>query len=675
LAILFVEKLVASSVEIVIWSPHFLFWESVMDVEQIAVNTIKTLGMDAIQAANSGHPGMVMGMADIATVLWHDFVQYDPKDAEWPNRDRVVLSNGHGSMLLYSMLHLTGTSLSLDDLRNFRQWGAPTAGHPEYGYAPGIETTTGPLGQGVANGVGMAMAERFLREKHGSELINHHTYVLCGDGCLMEGVASEAASLAGHLQLGKLIVLYDDNRITIDGQTDLSFSEDVGMRFASYGWDVQRIDGHDRAAIRDAVEKAKAAKKPSLICCRTVIGHGSPNKAGSNKTHGSPLGADEVAATKAAMGMNPHEQFAIDDRVYSFFQQRDADRAQMRESWTAKVHSNENGASLLRDLADIDLSQVEWPSFEAGSSMATRGANGSVIQAISKAVPNFVGGSADLAGSNKTTIKDGGHWSASSFVGRNIHFGIREHAMAGICNGLKLHGGVHPFCATFLVFHDYMRPSVRLAAIMHQPVIFVYTHDSIFVGEDGPTHQPIEQLEAMRIIPNLWVFRPADANETSIVWKQALMRRDGPSSLCFTRQGLPILPASSVQGAKNGGYVLSKGDGVGTELTLCASGSEVSLALASKKELEKIGYSVRVVSIPCRELFEQQEQAYQQDVLGSAPRFVLEAGVGRGWLGYVDSAEYLVSLERFGASAPGAVVAEKLGLSVSNVVHIVCSKV
>ena len=319
----------------------------------------------------------------------------------------------------------------------------------------------------------------------------------------MEGVASEAASLAGHLQLGKLIMLYDDNRITIDGQTDLSFSEDVGMRFASYGWDVQRIDGHDRAAIREAVKKAKAADKPSLICCRTVIGHGSPNKAGSNKTHGSPLGGDEVAATKEAIGMNPNEHFAIDDSVYSFFQEGDSARAQKRESWEEEVKNHKNGASLLRDLAVIDLSQVDWPSFEAGGSMATRGANGSVIQAIAKGVPNFVGGSADLAGSNKTTIKGSGHWSADSFSGNNIHFGIREHAMAGICNGLKLHGGVHPFCATFLVFHDYMRPSVRLAAIMHQPVVFVYTHDSIYVGEDGPTHQPIEQLEAMRIIPNL----------------------------------------------------------------------------------------------------------------------------------------------------------------------------
>ena len=646
-----------------------------MDAEQLTVHTIKALGMDAIQAANSGHPGMVMGMADIATVLWHDFVAYDPKDPHWPNRDRVVLSNGHGSMLLYSMLHLTGTSLSLDDLRNFRQWGAPTAGHPEYGYADGIETTTGPLGQGVANGVGMAMAERYLREKHGSDLVDHNTYVLCGDGCLMEGVASEAASLAGHLNLSKLIMLYDDNRITIDGQTDLSFSEDVATRFVSYGWDVQKIDGHDRDAIRAAVKKAKEADKPSLICCRTVIGHGSPNKAGSNKTHGSPLGADEVAATKEGMGMDPQKHFVVDNAVYAYMREQDDQRAARTKGWNELVDSHANGHALRADLAELNLENVQWPSFESGSSMATRNANGAVIQEIAKAVPNFVGGSADLAGSNKTTIKGSGHWSPDSFDGNNIHFGIREHAMAAICNGMILHGGVHPYCATFLVFHDYMRPSVRLAGIMHQPVVFVYTHDSIYVGEDGPTHQPIEQLESMRLIPNLWVFRPADANETSIVWKQALSRRDGPSALCFTRQGLPVLDPQSVSGAENGGYLLADGSGEGSTVTLCASGSEVSLALGAKAELENQGYSVRVVSIPCRELFESQDASYQASVLGDAPRFVLEAGVGRGWLGYVSSPSHLVSLERFGASAPGAVVAQQLGLSVSNVVEVVRNQV
>lgn len=639
-----------------------------MELEQHVVHTIKALGIDAIQKANSGHPGMVMGMADIATVLWHDFVRYHPKDANWANRDRVVLSNGHGSMLLYSMLHLTGTAFSMDDIKSFRQWGSATAGHPEYGFAPGIETTTGPLGQGIANGVGMAMAERYLREKHGADLINHRTYVLCGDGCLMEGVASEAASLAGHLKLSNLIMLYDDNSITIDGQTDIAFSEDVAKRFASYGWDVQKIDGHDRSAIRNAIQVAQQTQTPSLICCKTVIGHGSPNKAGSNKTHGSPLGADEIAATKVALGLDPNAHFAVSDDVYAYFAEGNAHRETEYSDWNSLLQHHPHAAALQKDLLPIDVSSVEWPTFASGGSVATRSANGNVIQSIAASVSNFVGGSADLASSNKTTINGSGHWSATSFAGNNIHFGIREHAMAAVCNGMILHGGVHPFCATFLVFHDYMRPSVRLAALMHQPVVFVYTHDSIYVGEDGPTHQPIEHIESMRLIPNLWVFRPADANETSIVWKQALLRTGGPSALCFTRQDLPILSPDSVQGANRGGYVLSHGSGNGTEVTLCASGSEVSLALESKEILESKGYSVRVVSVPCREQFEEQEEAYQQEVLGAAPRFVLEAGVGRGWLGYVPNAKYMITLEYFGASAPGEVVAEKLGLCASNVV-------
>ena len=639
-----------------------------MDLEQRVVHTIKALGIDAIQKANSGHPGMVMGMADIATVLWHDFVRYYHKDAKWANRDRVVLSNGHGSMLLYSMLHLTGTAFTLDDIKNFRQWGSSTAGHPEYGFAPGIETTTGPLGQGVANGVGMAMAERYLREKHGADLIDHRTYVLCGDGCLMEGVASEAASLAGHLKLSHLIMLYDDNSITIDGQTDLSFSEDVGKRFEAYGWDVQKIDGHDRAAIRNAIQVAQKTATPSLICCKTVIGHGSPNKAGSNKTHGSPLGVEEIVATKVSLGLDPGAHFAISEEVYGYFAERNNQRESQYNEWNSLMQTHPHASALHKDLSPMDVSSVEWPKFTSGGSVATRSANGSVIQAIAASIGNFVGGSADLAGSNNTTIKGSGHWSAESFSGNNIHFGIREHAMAAVCNGMILHGGVHPYCATFLVFHDYMRPSVRLAALMHQPVVFIYTHDSIYVGEDGPTHQPIEQIESMRLIPNLWVFRPADANETSIIWKEAMLRTAGPSALCFTRQNLPILPQEDVLGASRGGYVLSKGSGNGAEVTVCASGSEVSLALESKDLLEAKGYSVRVVSIPCREQFEEQEESYQQEVLGSAPRFVLEAGVGRGWLGYVSNAKYIISLERFGASAPGEVVAEKLGLCASNVV-------
>ncbi|MEC7987197.1 MAG: transketolase [Myxococcota bacterium] len=642
---------------------------SVNEREQLAVNTIKGLGMDAIQKANSGHPGMVMGMADIATVLWHDFVKYDPNDSHWPDRDRVILSNGHGSMLLYSILHLTGTSLSLADIQNFRQWHSPTAGHPEYGYAPGIETTTGPLGQGFANGVGMAMAERWLEEQFSSELVDHYTYVLCGDGCLMEGITAEAASLAGHLRLSKLVVLYDDNNITIDGETNITFSEGVATRFASYGWHVQTIDGHDRNAIREAIQAAKDHSLPSIICCKTVIGHGSPNKAGSNKTHGSPLGVDEIRATKESLGMDPDAHFVVPSAVYSYFQDKDTHRRELHQAWKDRLEASEHKERFMRFMQSPDLSSVDWPTFPAGEGMATRNASGSVIQALAGAVPNLVGGSADLAGSNKTTIQGSGHWSADSFAGRNIHYGVREHAMAGISNGICLHGGIRPFCATFLVFHDYMRPSVRLAALMQQPVIFVYTHDSIYVGEDGPTHQPIEHIESMRIIPNLWVVRPGDPNETAIAWQIALGRKDGPTALCLTRQKLTTLPSASVQEAAKGGYVYSDFSGEGQRVCLCASGSEVGLVIDAKKALEEQGYAVRVVSMICRELFETQTLEYRSRVLDpEIPTFFVEAGVQRGWIGYFAGKARAVSLDRFGASAPGAVVAEKLGLSVSNIV-------
>lgn len=641
-----------------------------MTPEQRAVNTIKCLGMDAVQQADSGHPGMVMGMADIATVLWSDFVKYDPLDAHWMDRDRVVLSNGHGSMLLYAALHLSGQAISLDDIKQFRQWGAVTAGHPEYGYADGIETTTGPLGQGFANGVGMAMAERWLRENVDADLVDHHTYVLCGDGCLMEGVSAEAASLAGHLKLGKLVVLYDDNNITIDGRTDIAFGEDVCARFEAYGWQTMRIDGHDRDAIRSAIQAAKDNDvQPTLIACRTVIAQGAPTKADTSSAHGSPLGDGEIRGAKLAMGMDPDEKFVVHDDAYAHFRHRHAHLSAEREAWNQRLAASANGATLQQYMGSPNTDAVEWPVFEEGSSVATRNASQKILTAIANGIPNFIGGSADLAGSNKTKLP-GGDCTGESFVGgRTIHFGVREHGMAAISNGLILHGGIHPFCATFLVFHDYMRPSVRLSALMHQPLNYVYTHDSIFVGEDGPTHQPIEQIESMRLIPNLWVMRPADANESSVMWRVAMERRDGPNALCFTRQNLPVLDPEVAKGAYRGGYVLRDFDQTASKkCVLIATGSEVSLAMEAISSLEEDGWSVRVVSMPCRELFLKQDEAYRSAVLPQGVTTIaIEAGVRQGWIGF--GVQGALGLDRFGASAPGDIVAEKLGLHVKGIVQ------
>jgi transketolase len=641
-----------------------------MNVEQLAVNTIKGLGMDAVQRANSGHPGMVMGMADIATVLWKHHLKFDPADPEWPNRDRVVLSNGHGSMLLYSMLHLTGTSLTLEDLKNFRQWGSPTAGHPEYGYAPGIETTTGPLGQGFANGVGMALAERWMETQFGGDVVDHHTYVMCGDGCLMEGISAEAASLAGHLNLSKLVVLYDDNNITIDGGTDITFSESVSKRFEAYGWDVQRIDGHDRDAISSAISKAKKSDKPSLICCKTVIAHSAPTKAGTSGAHGAPLGEQEIAQTKTILGMDPNVHFSVPKSVLDFFQSENSDRKSMNDAWKETLKASGKSDKFHSFLENPQVDSFEWPSFEEGTSIATRSSSGKVLQSVANAIPNLIGGSADLAGSNKTTIASSGHMSATDMAARNIHFGVREHAMAAVSNGMCLHGGIRPYCATFLVFHDYMRPSVRLAALMHQPVIFVYTHDSIFVGEDGPTHQPIEQIMSMRLIPNLSVVRPCDANETSEAWKYAMARTDGPTALVLTRQNLPTLrrtQSSSASGLHKGAYVLS--DDMDAEVVIIATGSEVSLALEAAEVLRSKGRRIRVVSMPCWEAFEGQPAAYKTDVIPqSLPKVSIEAGVTTGWQAHIGYNGLCIGLDRFGASAPGAVVAKELGLSVESVV-------
>ena len=644
-----------------------------MDLGELSANTIKGLTMDAVQKANSGHPGAPMGMADIATVLWSRFVKYDPTCPEWPDRDRVVLSNGHGSMLLYSMLHLTGTALSLDDIKDFRQWGSKTAGHPEYGEAPGIETTTGPLGQGFANGLGMAFAERWLNQRFGDDLVNHFTWVLCGDGCLMEGISHEAASLAGHLGLGRLIVLYDDNKITIDGSTDKAFTENVPKRFEAYGWQVLSCDGHDQEDIARAIVEAKAdADRPTLISCKTVIGKGAPSLEGTAKTHGAPLGHDEIRAAKVAMGFDPDECFVVPEEVVQFFRADDEERNRLRTEWEARLQASDNRADWEKFHGSVDIASVEFPEFDPGK-IATRKSNQTVLDAIAPQLPQLVGGSADLTGSNGSYQTDGGDVGRHAFGGRNLFFGVREHGMAAMCNGMALHGGTIPYCATFLTFHDYMRPSVRLSALMKQQVVYVYTHDSVWLGEDGPTHQPIEHFAAMRSMINVWVVRPADANECSEAWKIALERTDGPTALCLTRQGLPIQDRKtygSAKGTRKGGYILA--DVSDPKAVLIATGSEVQLAIDAQAALRDEGIAVRVVSMPCVELFDSQSETYKAQVLGeSLPRISIEAGVTYGWSNLVGDSGASVGIDRYGASAPGDVVADKLGMNVANVVSTV----
>jgi transketolase len=639
------------------------------DLAQRAAHTLRGLAMDAVQAANSGHPGAPMGMAEMAAALWGHALRYDPADPEWFDRDRFVLSNGHASALLYGLLHLTGHGLTLDDLKAFRQWGAPTAGHPERGEAPGIETTTGPLGQGFANAVGMAMAERHLRERFGAELCDHRTWVFAGDGCLMEGVAAEAAALAGHLGLDRLVVLWDDNRITIDGSTDLTVSEDVGARFAAAGWRVLSCDGHDLGALGSAITAAQEGDgRPTLIGCRTVIGRFAPTRAGTSKAHGEPLGAAEIAGAKAAIGLDPAASFEVPPEVVAWFRRADAGRAAARAAWQARMDASPRGAEL-RALLRGDAAEAAWPAFPSPGKVATRKASQAALQAAAAAHPGLLGGSADLAGSNGSTLAGSPAWSKGSLLGRNVHFGVREHAMASICNGLALHG-LRPYCATFLVFHDYMRPAVRLAALMHLPVIYIYTHDSVFVGEDGPTHQPIEHLMAMRGIPNLWVVRPADGDETVEAWKLAMARTDGPTALCLTRQDLPHLQRAAGEGAAalgRGAYVLVDVDD--PQVVLIGTGSEVQLAVGAQARLAAQGVRARVVSMPCWEAFRAQPAAERDRVLPRGlPRVSVEAGITLGWQAIVGLDGASVGIDRFGASAPGPVVAEKLGLTESAVV-------
>jgi len=641
------------------------------DLHRACVNTIKGLTMDAVQKANSGHPGMPMGMADVATVLFQQFLRFDAQHPDWFDRDRFVLSAGHGSMLIYSLLHLSGYDVSLDDIKAFRQLHSKTPGHPEVGETPGVETTTGPLGQGVGNMVGMAIAERFLRETFGADLCDHHIYGIAGDGCLMEGIAYEASSLAGHLKLGRLVLLYDDNQITIDGSTDISFTEDVPARFEAQGWHVQRIDGHDPAAIAAAITAARAeTEKPSMIACRTTIGQGSPSYEGTSKTHGSPLGPEEVAATKKALGLDPDAQFAVPDEVAAAF--RGASRSSERQAWETRLAEHgqrERFQAWLSQDVDALIARTDWPDFATDAKLATRKASLSCLKAIVAKAPWLIGGSADLAGSNGTKLGTE-PFTPSRFKGaQTLNFGVREHAMGAVCNGMVLHGGVRPYGATFLVFHDYQRPSVRLSALMKQPVIYIYTHDSIFLGEDGPTHQPVATLEALRCLPNVTVVRPADATETVEAWKMALRTTDGPTALILTRQGLPVLDRgqggdlADAFGVQRGGYVLS--DAVDPQVVLVASGSEVPLCLQAQEVLAARGVASRVVSMPCRERFLASEDDYRHGVLPEGvPVLAVEAGISAGWRGLAND---VVGIDTYGASAPAGDLAKAYGFTPENV--------
>ena len=648
-------------------------------LDLLCINTIRTLALDGVQKANSGHPGMPMGAAAMAYVLWTRFLKHNPANPRWPDRDRFVLSAGHGSMLLYSLLHLTGYDLALDELKKFRQLDSLTPGHPEYGLTPGVEMTTGPLGQGFATSVGLAIAERHLAARYnrpGHEVVDHFTYTVAGDGCLMEGVSSEAASLAGHLKLGRLICLYDDNHITIDGSTDISFTEDVAKRFDAYGWHVQRIDGNDLAAVSSAIEAAKAeAARPSLIIARTHIGHGSPNKVDSSAAHGAPLGADEVRLTKEALGWPTEPEFFVPDGALASFREALGRGAAAQSQWQARFDSY---AREYPDLAAELAATFEgalptgWqdslPAFTpADGSPATRVVSGKVLNALAARVPSIVGGSADLAASNDTNLKGLGSFSADDRTGRNLNFGVREFAMGAALNGLALHG-LRPFGGTFLVFADYMRPAIRLAALMELPVLYVFTHDSIGLGEDGPTHQPVEHLASLRAIPNLIVLRPADAAEVSVAYRVALETSDAPVAMILTRQGLPIVDRSehaSAEGVARGAYTLIDAPNGDPAVILLASGSEVSLALAARKLLAERGVGARVVSMPSWELFDAQPAEYRESVLprSVAARLAVEAAIAQGWEKYVGSTGDVVAMSGFGASAPAKALFERFGFT------------
>lgn len=656
------------------------------ELDTSCINTIRFLAVDAVEQAQSGHPGMPMGAAPMAYVLWTRHLRYNPRDPKWPNRDRFVLSAGHGSMLLYALLHLTGYDLPMEELQRFRQWGSRTPGHPEYGLTPGVETTTGPLGQGFANAVGMAIAEQYLAahfNRDGFSLFDHFTYVIASDGDLMEGISHEAASLAGHLGLGKLIVLYDDNDISIDGSTDITFTEDVDARFEAYGWHVQHVnDGNDLLAIDAALWEARTEiERPSLIIVRTHIGYGSPNKQDTPAAHGAPLGPEEVRLTKRNLSWPEERRFYVPEEVYQHMRRAVARGQQLQSEWE-QLRARYR-AAYPAEAAELDrwLSRqlpAGWdeglPSFEAGKAMATRNASGIVLDVLAARIPELVGGSADLAESNKTHPKGRAAFSRNQRKGGYIHFGVREHAMAAICNGLSLHG-LRAYASTFLVFSDYLRPALRLSALMEQPVIYVFTHDSIGLGEDGPTHQPIEHLASLRAIPHVVVLRPADATETVEAWKVALERAEGPTVLVLTRQNVPVLDRqrlASAEGVRRGAYVLKEAQGTLQAIVL-ASGSEVYIALEAAEQLEAEGIGTRVVSVPSWELFRQQNAAYQESVLPPevTVRVAVEAGIGQGWEQLVGCQGHIISIERFGASAPGPELFEQFGITPKRVADAV----
>lgn len=657
-------------------------------LDELCINTIRTLAIDAVQKANSGHPGLPMGAAPMAYVLWQQHLRHDPAAPSWADRDRFVLSAGHGSMLLYALLHLTGYEVSLDDLKSFRQWESRTPGHPEFGMPLGVEATTGPLGQGSANVVGMAIAERMLAERFnrpGHSIVDHRTFALVSDGDIMEGISCEAASLAGHLGLGKLICLYDSNDISLDGPTHLTFTEDVEARYRAYGWHVQRVEQGDvnTAGIDHAIAAAIADDKhPSLIVVRTTIGYGSPNKHGKADAHGAPLGADEVRLTKEALGWDAEASFLVPDAAKRHFDSGRTRASATRVDWQTRFAAWTKAFPELASQWDEAMGgrlpqgwDSDLPTFATTETPATRQAGGKVMNAIAKRVPTLVGGDADLSCSTTTALKDLGSFQATSGAGRNLHFGVREHAMGAIANGMAYHGGVRPFVSTFFVFSDYMRPAIRLAALSGLPILYVWTHDSVWVGEDGPTHQPVEHLMSLRAMPNLAVVRPADANETTEAWRWAMTHNSGPVALVLSRQALPVLDRTQMapaSGLARGAYVLIDA-AKQLDAVIIATGSEVHLAVAARETLAKEGIGVRVVSMPCWETFAAQDAAFRDSVLPPkvSARVSVEAGVTFGWQQWIGDRGIAIGVDRFGASAPGKVVAEKLGLTVERVADAV----